>query len=401
MNRNRCSTPLGTKDLLLEESLVRRDIENTLSSLFMRRGFSEVMTPGMEFLDVFLGDDASLSVETMYKLTDTKGRLLVMRPDSTQPIARLTATRLQNMPMPLRLYYAQDVYRMNVGLTGRADQEFQAGIELIGACGKKADLEVLTLAASALRAVIGDGFRLEIGHVGFFESLIEELNADAATEQEIRELIEGKNYAALAELLDTLEQSDAVMALRRLPHLFGGEKVLKKAQALCRTSRGEEALSYLASVYEALCSLGLEEHVIFDLGMLHCNEYYTGLIFRGYLEGSGEIALSGGRYDALLEQYGAPQAATGFAINVDVLMRVLTARGEVKPPKVCEMLIHAENGYETRALTLTEAMSAQGKLCEFSVFDTVEQAKEYALKKGIPFLMIVEETETTCEVNAL
>jgi len=399
MKQNRCSTPLGTKDLLLEESLIRRDIENKLSSLFMRRGFSEVMTPGMEYLDVFLGDDPSLPVETMYKLTDTKGRLLVMRPDSTQPIARLSATRLQNMPMPLRLYYAQDVYRMNVGLTGRADQEFQAGIELIGASGKRADLEVLTLAASALRSIVGDGFRLEIGHVGFFESLMEELNADVQVAQEIRERIEGKNYAALAELLDTLEQTDAVVALRRLPHLFGGKKVLDKAKALCRTPRSEEALSYLASVYESLCAMGLEEHVIFDLGMLHCNEYYTGLIFRGYLEGSGEIALSGGRYDALLEQYGAAQAATGFAINVDVLMRVLTARGEVMPPKACEVLVHPLLGFENRALMLMDTMSAQGKTCEFSVFDTVEQAKQYAAQKGIARLMTVGETETSCEVT--
>ncbi len=395
MKQNRCSTPLGTKDLLFEESLVRRNIEQTLSSLFMKRGFSEVMTPGMEFLDVFLGDDSSLPIDTMYKLTDTKGRLLVMRPDSTQPIARLTATRLQNMPTPIRLYYAQDVYRMNVGLTGRADQEFQAGIELIGASGKRADLEVLTLAVSALSSVVGDGFRLEIGHVGFFESLIEELNADASTAQEIRDLIEGKNYAALSEMLDTLEQTDAVMALRRLPHLFGGKKVLEKAQTLCRTARGTEALSYLASVYETLCAMGLEQHVIFDLGMLHCNEYYTGLIFRGYIEGSGEIALSGGRYDALLEQYGAPQAATGFAINVDVLMRVLTARGDVSPSKPCDMLIHPLEGFESRALSLVGAMSSQGILCEFSVFDDLEQAREYARKKGMTSLMVVGETEST------
>ncbi len=395
MKQNRCSTPLGTKDLLLEESLIRRDIENTLSSLFMRRGFSEVMTPGIEYLDVFLGDTPSLPVETMYKLTDTKGRLLVMRPDSTQPIARLTATRLQNMPLPLRLYYAQDVYHMNVGLTGRADQEFQAGIELIGACGKRADLEVLTLAASALRAIVGDGFRLEIGHVGFFEALMEELEADRFTQEEIRNLIEGKNYAALAELLDTLEQNDTVKALRRLPHLFGGKKVLEKAQMLCKSERSIGAISYLASVYEALCDMGLEQHVIFDLGMLHCNEYYTGLIFRGYIEGSGEIALSGGRYDALLEQYGAPQAATGFAINVDVLMRVLTARGEAKPPKPCEMLIHPLDGYETRALMLVDMLSKQGKLCEYSLFDSVEEAKAYAVRKGIGSLMLVSQTETT------
>ncbi|MBR5134841.1 MAG: ATP phosphoribosyltransferase regulatory subunit [Clostridia bacterium] len=396
MKSDRCSTPLGTKDLLLEDSLIRREIENKLSSLFLKRGFSEVMTPGMEFFDVFTGGEhPAVPVSEMYKMTDTKGRLLVMRPDSTLPIARLAATRLQNAPLPLRLYYAQDVYHMNVGLTGRADQEFQAGIELIGAEGKRADLEVITLAASALKSVVDDTVRIEIGHVGFFESLMEELGADAATEAEIRDLIEGKNYAALSELLDTLEQGEVVDALRRLPHLFGGEKVLKKAQTPCRTARGQEALDYLASLYDDLRNMGLEEHVIFDLGMLHSNEYYTGMIFRGYIEGSGEIALSGGRYDALLQQFGAPRAATGFAINVDVLMRLLKKNGKFTKAPICKVLVHPEDGYEAKALHTVNALTADGIACEYSVFDTVEKAVAYAAAKRIERVDVIGEV---CEM---
>lgn len=392
MKNNRCSTPLGTKDLLFEESVIRRDVEKKLTSLFAGRGFSEVMTPGIEYLDVFTGDHPAAPVENMYKLTDTKGRLLVMRPDSTLPIARLAATRLQHAPLPLRLYYAQDVYHMNTGLHGLADQEFQAGVELIGAAGKRADLEILSLSALSLKALVGDAFRIEIGHVGFFESLIEELEADDAAVEEIRELIEGKNYAALSELLETLPQGEAVAALRRLPHLFGGRKVLETAQALCRTARGKEALDYLASLYEALCALGLEEHVIFDLGMLHTNEYYTGVIFRGYIEGSGEIALSGGRYDALLRQFGTPQAATGFAINVDVVMRVLKNRGELPEAESFVMLVHAEDGYEAKALNLVREYTENGICIEYSVFDTVEESRAYAVQRRIPELLIVGET---------
>ncbi len=394
MNKNRCSTPLGTKDLLLEESFARREIEKKLSGLFSRRGFSEVMTPGMEYLDVFLGDHPAVPVESMYKMCDTKGRLLVMRPDSTLPIARLAATRLQHAAAPLRLYYAQDVYHMNVGLTGRADQEFQAGVELIGASGMKADLEILSLAASALAEVVGDGFRLELGHVGFFEALAGELDCDASTVEELRDLIEGKNYAALSELLDTLPQGDAVQALRRLPHLFGGERVLEDAKAVCRTPQSLEALDTLAMLYTSLCALGLQDHVIFDLGMLHSNEYYTGLIFRGYAEGSGEIVLSGGRYDALLTQFGADSAATGFAINVDVVLR----RNRVEQVPHAECLVHADAGYETEALRLVAQWTKDGKCCEYSVADSLEDATRYAQQKGIPTVVRIAAEQTVIEV---
>ncbi len=175
MRKNRRITPEGTRDLLFEECLARREVETRLTDLFVQRGFSEVMTPGIEFYDVVPGDNEAIPPESVYKLTDTKGRLLAVRPDSTMPIARLTATRLQNARLPIRLYYAQDVFRLNHGMAGHNDQIFQAGVELIGAAGERADLEMISLAAQSLRSCAGEKFRLEIGHVGVFRSLVEQL----------------------------------------------------------------------------------------------------------------------------------------------------------------------------------------------------------------------------------
>ena len=286
-------TPEGTRDLLFEECLARREAEGRLSDLFVCRGFSEVMTPGVEFYDVFQTGNMVIPPDSMYKLSDNKGRLLVMRPDSTIPIARLVATRLQNAPLPIRLYYAQDVYRLNHGLNGQYDQEFQAGIELIGAAGERADLEVLSLAAESLRLCGGEEFRIEIGHVGFFQSLIAELNVSEETKSDIHSFIETKNYAALNDVLDLLPPSETVDAIRRLPRLFGGEEVLKEAKSLCHGEDTREALAYLARLYKALCRLGLTKQVMIDLGLVHRNEYYTGVVFRGYIEGSGDTVVSG------------------------------------------------------------------------------------------------------------
>ena len=186
--------------------------------------------------------------------------------------------------------------------------------------------------------------------------------------------------------------SDAVKALRRLPHLFGGESVLSKASALCRNSRAEETIAYLDEIYSALCSLGLEKYVIFDLGMLQRNEYYTGIIFRGYIEGSGEIALSGGRYDALLKLFGSPEAAIGFAINADVLMRVLKERNTTSTNSSCELLIHPTVGFDIRALELVGEYTEKQVPCEFSLFDSIDEAVAYGKSKGIRTLLIMGDT---------
>lgn len=399
MRKNLRVTPEGTRDLLFEECLARREAEATLSDLFRRRGFSEVMTPGVEFYDVF---DAAghpvLPAEGMYKLTDAKGRLLVMRPDSTMPIARLTATRLKNAPLPVRLFYTQDVYHLNHGMTGRNDQEFQAGVELIGAAGERADLEVIALAAEALsQCGVGD-FRIELGHADIFGTLVGELPVDEEERDALRELIETKSYAALGDRLDALPPSDTADAIRRLPRLFGGEEVLAAAAPLCRGKRTAGALDYLSKLYGKLCALGLRDQVMIDLGLVHRGEYYTGVIFRGYVEGSGDTVISGGRYDTLLREFGPDLPATGFAVNVDSLTKGMLDRGDVEPPMPPEILVHARPGFETAALERVNALCDQGLLCEFSVFDTPEQAREYAAKRCIEKVIVVGDESEVYEL---
>ncbi len=398
MKKNIKITPEGTRDLLFEECLARREAEGKLSDLFVCRGYSEVMTPGIEFYDVFDAMPMAVPSDGMYKLTDDKGRLLVMRPDNTMPIARLTATRLQNAALPVRLYYAQDVYHLNHGLTGRNDQQFQAGVELIGVAGKRADLEVLSLAAEAVR-LFADGeetsFRIEIGHIGFFNALIAALNVEQEIQDDIRELIESKNYAALSDKLDTLPADETVDAIRRLPRLFGGEEVLEKARKLSRNAEARQALDYLSGLYKTLCHLGLRDQVMIDLGMVHRNEYYTGVIFRGYVEGSGDAVVSGGRYDTLLQQFGSPLPATGFGVNVDALTKVMLDKGEVEPPMLPEALVFALPDQEAAALKRVNDLIGEGMLCEFSIFDTLEETLEYARQRQIPQVFAVKAESDT------
>ena len=103
MKRYDLITPEGTRDLLFDDCLARRQVENKLSKLFEGFGYSEVVTPGIEFYDMFIGSTRNFQQESLYKLVDSKGRLIVMRPDSTIPIARLAATRLKEAELPLRL----------------------------------------------------------------------------------------------------------------------------------------------------------------------------------------------------------------------------------------------------------------------------------------------------------
>ena len=57
--------------------------------------------------------------------------------------------------------------------------------------------------------------------------------------------------------------------------------------------------------------------------------YYTGIIFRGYVSGVGSPVLSGGRYDNLFNNFGEELKAIGFSINIDLLIEST----KIKKPK--------------------------------------------------------------------
>ena len=384
------NTPEGTRDRLFAECRERRQVQQALTGLFRRRSYAEVITPEVEFYDLFLQSGNPMPQEAMLKIIDRSGKIMVMPPDSTTPIARVAATKLRSVPLPQRLYYDQTVFRSGREHRGGSSEIAQCGVELIGASGRKADLEMIALAVDCLRESGLEHFHIELGHVGFFRELTARMDMSAAAVEQMRALIEGKNFAALGDLLEPYAGQSAAKPLRRLSHLFGGAGVLDEAEAL---SGGSDALDYLRDVYAELKAAGYGKYIRFDLGLVHQIDYYTGVVFRGYVEGAGDAVLSGGRYDKLVEAFGRPAQATGFAVDVDAVASCLPC---ADLPRL-ELLIHFGDGELARALAVVDAR-APGT-AELSPFRALESTLNLAREKGADMVLVLENgTERLVEV---
>ena len=383
-------TPEGTRDRLFSECRERRQVQQALTGLFRRRSYAEVITPEVEFYDLFLQSGNPMPQEAMLKIIDRSGKIMVMRPDSTTPIARVAATKLRALPLPQRLYYDQTVFRSGREHRGGSSEIAQCGVELIGASGRKADLEMIALAVDCLRESGLERFHIELGHVGFFRELTARMDMSADAVEQMRALIEGKNFAALGDLLEPYAGQSAARPLRRLSHLFGGAEVLDEAESL---SGGSDALDYLRDLYAELKAAGYERYIRFDLGLVHQIDYYTGVVFRGYVEGAGDAVLSGGRYDKLVEAFGRPAQATGFAVDVDAVASCLPC---ADLPRL-ELLIHFGDGELARALAVVDAR-APGT-AELSPFRALESTLNLAREKGADMVLVLENgTERLVEV---
>ena len=327
MATNNKLTPDGTSDRLFSECEAETEITGRLASVFEEAGYRKVRTPGLEFLSVFAPSASYFPPEEMYKLSDSEGRLIAVRPDSTIPIARLVATKLKGAALPLKVYYAQSVFRRQPEHRGRDSEVMQMGVEFIGESGFAADVDMIDLAVRSLAAAYDGRFRIEIGHVGLYKRLMERLGADEDTAGRIHRYIESKNYSALEDALVGASERGTAELILRLPGLFGGAEALSGAAALFDGYDPEisEMLAYLASVMDALTGRCGSENVMIDLGLVNQAEYYSSLVFRGYGESAGEPLLSGGRYDELFCDFDDDMPATGFGINVDLLVEAAVA----------------------------------------------------------------------------
>ena len=396
MNRFRISTPEGTRDLLFSSCRALRQTENAVRDALEERGYSEIITPAVEYYDVFAQANPELDQDQMLKIIDKSGRICVARPDNTTPIARIAATRLDDAALPVRLYYSQKVFRSVSGDHGHKGEFLQVGAELIGADGLAADKDILSAAFAALSRTGADNFRIELGHAEIYKALIEELGADAASSEAIRRLIENKSFAALGDALQPFGSRPAAKALSAMPQLFGGIEVHDEVETLTGNVRVLGAIAYLRRLYQALDEAGYGDRIMIDLGLVHEMDYYTGIMFRGYIGGAGAAILAGGRYNALCAKFGRDLPAGGFGIDVESVAESLqgASRPEVATRRDTVRIALTKGRLEKKTLALlkdagydiSELEAGTRKL----IFTLPDSGVEIVLSKAADVITYVE-----------
>jgi ATP phosphoribosyltransferase regulatory subunit len=316
--------PAGVRDYAAPEAARHSALAASVRNEFMRWGYAEVRTPPVEYLETIVRGAGSGIQDHLFKIVDTGGALLVLRPEMTVPIARLAATRLLPQASgPLRLSYVADVFRGQD--TGRTQLRAftQAGVELLGESTLDADAEVIALAATCLqRAGVPDAV-VHIGHLGFLDDLLAALPAE--TQDEIRARLYRKEFAGIEQ---AIPDPSLAGLLRLLPDLHGSDAVTR-ASPFATSARSRAALADLETLMARLQDYGVAEIVRFDLSIIRDFSYYTGVVFEAYGAGAGYPLAGGGRYDTLLGRFGVECPATGFALGLDRVLGVLPTDGEV------------------------------------------------------------------------
>jgi ATP phosphoribosyltransferase regulatory subunit len=130
---------------------------------------------------------------------------------------------------------------------------------------------------------------------------------------------------------------------------------LKTAAKVLTGTRAQAGLDELSRVLVEVQRRGLAPSVVVDLGETRNFAYYTGTTFQLHAHGPGVPIASGGRYDGLLEGFGRPLPAFGFAFGLDDLVWALGSGGQTETAP--RLLLTGE------AARLAGALRAAGLCC--------------------------------------
>ena len=353
MNNQLLHTPEGVRDIYAEEYARKLAVEQKIQHVFSLYGYQSIETPVFEFFDIFKKERGSVGSQGMYKFFDRDNNTLVLRPDMTPPIARCVAKYYMDETKPLRLCYLGPTFINGTSYQGRLKESTQTGAELIGDDTADADAEMIAMVIDALKETGLKEFQVELGQVEFYRGLVEESGMNEETQEQLRILIENKNYFGVEELLSEQTMGEDLKKLfLKLPELFGDIDQIRLAKSMTTNERALGAIHRLEEVQEILDSYGLGDYVSYDLGMLSKYSYYTGIIFKAYTYGTGEYIVAGGRYDKLLEQFGKKAAAVGFAIMADQLLLALSRQKIRIDVKMNDTIILYDPAARDRAIRL-------------------------------------------------
>ncbi len=318
------SLPRGLRDLLPDHSAYLGELSARLHQVFASFGYRRVLLPTLERLEVVERGLSPAALARVLKFVEPgSGEVVAIRPDITPQIARLYAARPDALPAPSRLCYDGPVLRASEARAARPREVYQAGVELLGAGGSAADAEALLLLSRALAKVGLEQAVVEVGHARFAESVLIAGGLPPAAHQDAMEALARKDEAALEAVARRGRGGARARAVLPLLATLYGDGALQRARAVSRGVPGAAgALRQVGGARRLARRRGLGE-VAVDLGEVRGLGYYTGITFAGYAPGAGSAVAAGGRYDSLLERFGRPGPAIGFAVDLEFATQAL------------------------------------------------------------------------------
>jgi histidyl-tRNA synthetase len=386
--------PRGTADVLPPRADAILALYEKAHEATRQFGFRYVETPTFEHTELFArtsGDTSDVVTKEMYTFEDKGGRSLTLRPESTASVVRAFLANAQELPTPFKAYYVHPNYRHGRPQAARLREFRVFGVEVLGTARPDADVEVLELADTYLRA---RGLRDVILHLN---SVGDEVCRPAYREKLIAHL-----EPHVDELDDDCRKRLHTNPMRVLDCKVDGKKDFVLSAPLISDYLCGPCAEHFAAVRQGLDDAGVAfEH---DPRIVRGLDYYTRTAFEfmsNVIGGQQSTVCGGGRYDGLAKLLGGSDVpGVGFGMGIDRVLIAMEGEGVPLPPTRTPLVfVVAFAGARSAGVDLVRELRATGIAAEGALEDRPLGAQlRMADRAGARFAAILGERETEAEV---
>jgi histidyl-tRNA synthetase len=397
--------PSGFRDFTPEQAAARASFIEAIASTYRRYGFQQIFTSAMEHLSTLTGkggghDNEKLIFKILKRgeeleksLAGEKEQLadMGMRFDLTLPLARYYARLQSELPRPFKVFHIGPVWRADRPQKGRFREFFQCDVDIIGAEQVGAEYECMRAILDVFEQFRLDGIELHINDRRLLSALGTKAQIEPSVWQEVLIALDKIDKLGVAKVKENLA---VVLPPEQLLTLE--EWILTEHTpdlALWKTNFGEAA----DSVVQLLSLFSENAKVVFNPALVRGQDYYTGTIFEiRHPDFSGSLA-GGGRYNRLLEVFGAQSTpAFGGSIGFERLLMILTEQGKISVnsciPQVFFPLF--DESLRGEVVRLAGELREQGiRVDVFPEAAKLKQQFKYADDRKIPFVALLGQDE--------
>ncbi|TGN17146.1 histidine--tRNA ligase [Leptospira idonii] len=322
----------GTRDFFPDQMKLRNYLFSVMKQVVRSYGYEEYDGPMIESLDLYRAKTGEEIVgKQIYNFIDKGGREVAIRPEMTPTVARMVASKLRELPRPIRWFSIPNLWRYEQPGHGRLREHWQLNVDLFGVNHHRAELEILSLACDILFAFGAPrtSFRVKVSHRALLdEFFLNGLNLKPEQAQEVSKILDKKNKITQDEYKAMVSKSipgDSEAVTKIDSFLSAKIETLSTIPGI-----KEETLKIISDLFSDLSEMGLGDMVDFDPSVVRGFDYYTGFIFEIF-DTSPENRRSlygGGRYDNLIGLFSNEElSGTGFGLGDVTLQNFLQTHG--------------------------------------------------------------------------
>jgi len=422
------SIPKGTRDFSPKEVAKRNYIFTTIKSNFEKFGFQPIETPSFENSETLMGKYGEEGDRLIFKILNSGDYLdkikteelqtinykqltaklseKALRYDLTVPFARYVVQHQNEIEFPFKRYQIQPVWRADRPQKGRFREFYQCDADVVGSNSLWQEVELVQLYDAVFTQLGVKGVTIKINNRKILSGIAEVIGAsDKLIDFTVAldKLDKIGEDGVKNEMLEKGISNDAIAKVQPLFQFTGTitEKLEQLAQLLKTSTEGTKGVEELRFICNHITTLGLQT-ALFDLDVTLARglNYYTGAIFE--VAAPAGVAMGsiggGGRYDDLTGIFGLKNVSgVGISFGLDRIALVMEEL-ELFPETVTAtskaiFFNLGDNEALVAMKTITQLRAFGIKVELYPDTTKINKQFQYADKRGIPFVVIIGETE--------